>query len=394
MKQLTNMLETTFFEAHARQKRIIELQHVQAAAVAISNPKRLELLRQRTESICAVAERDNIQVGDYVEVSSADKLPFRFQRYAGKRGVVKKKSDSKYTGQKMFQNTQAELSYDLLLDDGGMCTLSQSNMVTSGMSEPDYRQAVKALRGKALTEECDELPMAMQEAVKAVHTRVAQDRLPLLSLLEASPLLMQSSHLSFQEFYTALGICQGHRLPEGNLPWQFGPWWGNTLRLGQEMNGFGLGLKKASGCADVLNLDGIDGRLPPSPSRTMAVLGIAQIMPHLQKLVLCNNTLEDKDAVVLAAALVKCESEGTPCSLQELDLSENNIRCAATTVWHSNGQYDYTPFPITTFARFLRTKSLTWVDMRVNPIDGDAKTAMKEVAASVQGRVEQLTFVI
>ena len=51
------------------------------------------------------------------------------------------------------------------------------------------------------------------EALRAVRERVAADKLPLLSLLQADPLQIQSSHLSFQEYYTACAIREGRPLP-------------------------------------------------------------------------------------------------------------------------------------------------------------------------------------
>ena len=38
----------------------------------------------------------------------------------------------------------------------------------------------------------------LRQAMRAIRERVSQDRLPLISLLQAEPLQMQSSHLSFQ----------------------------------------------------------------------------------------------------------------------------------------------------------------------------------------------------
>ena len=43
----------------------------------------------------------------------------------------------------------------------------------------------------------------MHAALAELRERVLQDRLPLMSLLQIEPLQMQSSHLSFQEFYAA-----------------------------------------------------------------------------------------------------------------------------------------------------------------------------------------------
>ena len=57
-----------------------------------------------------------------------------------------------------------------------------------------------------------------------------------LSLLEAHPLEIQSSHLSFQEFFAARAICKGMQLPPASAkPWQWPPWWQNLLRLGADM---------------------------------------------------------------------------------------------------------------------------------------------------------------
>ena len=59
---------------------------------------------------------------------------------------------------------------------------------------PAFRRAVEALPSRA------------REAVGAVRERVAQDRLPLLSLLQVEPLQMQSSHLSFQASHSLSSI--------------------------------------------------------------------------------------------------------------------------------------------------------------------------------------------
>jgi len=107
----------------------------------------------------------------------------------------------------------------------------------------------------ALRKACALLPAAMQAAVRAVQERVLQDRLPLLSLLQAEPLQLQSSHLSFQEYFAARSICNGRRFPAAcGAPWRWPPWWANALRLGLEMGDvFRQGLLRSSGRAEVLN---------------------------------------------------------------------------------------------------------------------------------------------
>ena len=47
-----------------------------------------------------------------------------------------------------------------------------------------------------------------REALADVRNRVARDELPLLSLLQAEPLQLQSSHLSFQEYFAARALYE------------------------------------------------------------------------------------------------------------------------------------------------------------------------------------------
>lgn len=53
-------------------------------------------------------------------------------------------------------------------------------------------------------------------------------------LLQVEPLQVQSSHLSFQEYYAARAICSRMSL-SGSPPWQWPAWWANPLKLGAEM---------------------------------------------------------------------------------------------------------------------------------------------------------------
>ena len=71
-----------------------------------------------------------------------------------------------------------------------------------------------AERRAAIRAACEaNLPPGKREAVQVMQERVQADRLPLLNLVQASPLEMQSSHLSFQEFFAATAICHGFELP-------------------------------------------------------------------------------------------------------------------------------------------------------------------------------------
>ena len=56
--------------------------------------------------------------------------------------------------------------------------------------------------------ECLQLTPKLREALAEVRDRVTRDELPLLSLLQAEPLQLQSSHLSFQEYFAACALCE------------------------------------------------------------------------------------------------------------------------------------------------------------------------------------------
>ena len=68
-----------------------------------------------------------------------------------------------------------------------------------------------------------------------MRERVVEGKLPLLSLLEASPLRVQSSHLSFQEYFAACALCEEGTQLSGAPFWQWEAEWANTLALGADM---------------------------------------------------------------------------------------------------------------------------------------------------------------
>ena len=115
----------------------------------------------------------------------------------------------------------------------------------------------KLLNSNAIFCGCGRLPAAARDALDEVRLRVARDELPLLSLLQTEPLRLQSSHLSFQEYFAACALCEGTRL-SGTPPWQWRAWWANAVKIGSGMGDkFGKGLLRAAGVeGDSLNLDG------------------------------------------------------------------------------------------------------------------------------------------
>ena len=126
---------------------------------------------------------------------------------------------------------------------GGMGAIGLRQLLQAAFFEAHVRQA------RVITS--DHLEAASRRvggarALLLLKERVAADRMPLLSLLQASPLQLQASHLSFQEFFTCQAICEGATPPLP--PWALPAWWANTLRLGTEMSAaFGEGLARAAG---------------------------------------------------------------------------------------------------------------------------------------------------
>ena len=111
-------------------------------------------------------------------------------------------------------------------------------------------------RSRRVRQAVEALPAEMRDALHTVKERVAQDRLPLLTLLQADPLEVQSSHLSFQEYFAACALCKEGTKLSGVRPWQWPAWWANAVAIGGEMGEvFGKGLLRAAGVeGDTLSL--------------------------------------------------------------------------------------------------------------------------------------------
>lgn len=166
---------------------------------------------------------------------------------------------------------------------------------TATIGDTEARDAgVRSLVGSLAKEERD--------TIVGLCDRVQQDRLPLLSLIQASPLEMQSSHLSFQEFYAARAICAGYRLPpEASAPWRWSPWWHNTLRLGQEIGEqFQQGLLRSAHCAA---LSVLDIRSQVGGDRSTSLTAIALLLKAVNAADLRDNLITDYEAGLLAATL-------------------------------------------------------------------------------------------
>ena len=227
---LESLLQTIFFEAHVAEERIIDEEQLLSAALGKHDPTRLKAVRVETAALPHY--EGPLVEGHIVEVTSdKEELPFK-----GRRGRLDK---------------FGSLHVRVYFPDGTKTGLLKADGVkSSGLDQDAYDQYLvssKQSRVSLLRGACSTLPDDLSDALSAVRERVAQDRLPLLSLVQAEPLQVQSSHLSFQEFYAARAICSGRAL-SGPLPWQWGVWWANVLRLGDEMgSAFEQGLLRAAG---------------------------------------------------------------------------------------------------------------------------------------------------
>ena len=132
--------------------------------------------------------------------------------HQGKRGVITRDDKSSNPYKVTFADGK-ESGY-----------LKPDQLTSSGLDQLDET----ALLGRAMAVSAAEvraacetrLPGAMRDALAEVRRRVANDQLPLLSLLQAEPLQLQSSHLSFQEYFAARALCEEGAVLSGAPPWR------------------------------------------------------------------------------------------------------------------------------------------------------------------------------
>jgi hypothetical protein len=217
-----------------------------------------------------------------------------------------------------------------------------------------------------------------RETLDEMHTRVALDQLPLLTVLQADPLLLQSSHLSFQEFFAAKGLCAQGTVLRGEPPWQWPVWWWNALRFGTEMDGFRRGLLSAAGVTSGnLNLCGQLGG-----HRPMVLKVVAEFVAVLTSLDLSHNDLDENAGKVLASAL---RSTGV---LTSLNLSANRL-CG---VYHERGERcgSYTATGISEICLALKNNAcLTSLNLSWNMLSGFRDNLQD---SAVKAICELLTF--
>ena len=347
LAQLGALLQATFFEAHAMQRRVIDETVMDEAALGLVRPNVLHAIRADMAPFEGRAEP-----GHYVEVLAGPCV--------GKRGVV----SARPFRVRFVDGTSSE-------------ELRESDFRSSGLDEQSgraFEARQRQQRRSAVRAACEQLPPVTREALREMRVRVTQDRLPLLKLLQLEPLQMQSSHLSFQEYYTACALCLGRRLPtSAAAPWRWDAWWRNTLLLGAEMGeAFGRGLLMAvSESAELLDLNSkIAGDRPTS------LLAISQLLRGCASVTLAHNTLVPHEALPLAEGL------RASTSLLRLSLASNHL-CG---VWFDNGRFEgeYSPMGIGALADALVANgSLTTLDLSQNCLGVSYINGVR--AASIEG---------
>ena len=279
---LTSLLEATFFEAHAAQVRAFGDEQLNRAALALFSPDEFNQKLQELELKVLELEKEQGAESSYIKVSKVQGDSFEVGKkvhYQGEEMVVSKgvDSDGEIKLKKWVQYP------NLIIDD----------------------------------DTCAALPAEAKEVLRVVRERVAQDRLPLLSLLEAEPLQMQSSHLSFQEYFVVRAICTGkHRLPLGSPPWQWGPFWANVVKLGSEKGTkFGSGLLHAAGVEG----DELDISQQLGGDRPTVLAVVCALMGSFRVLDLSDNNLDPAEGAALAEGLSTLQSlEYAACASNRL----------------------------------------------------------------------------
>ena len=364
LNALSSLLDAIFFRAHAAQRRLIEEQHVDAAALELGAPATLAAIEWP-------AYKGRVRTGQVVRLLRGE--------HAGANGVLS--ADARGD---LINGRRPRKPYKVSFASGASSGwVKESDLVSSGLDQVSFAARFGGEgRRKAMHAAVAALPAWLREAVQAVRTHVSHDQLPLLSLLQSQPLLMQSAHLSFQEYYAARAIFKGMALP-GEPPWRWSAWWANTLQLGSELgDGFGLGLVRAAGLSGSLDLSGqIGGHRPTSvaavaqlihglevidlsennlsPAEVVMIARAVQSSPTLTALSLSKNSIGDAGAVALATALVR-GSKLTTLNLFGTSLSEQGCRALVAAVAVS--------------------KTLLRLNLQFNALKGDSKRLLEAAA--------------
>jgi hypothetical protein len=315
--ELTRLLQRIFFEAHVTQRRLIEDRQLDEAALGLEAPEALAKIRWAAAAAAAKMPFEpfhgRAEMGHYVEVTEEGV-------HKGRRGVITTDDKSGNPYKVTFANGTVSgwLKPNELRSSGLVGMVGEMAALQRAMdaSAPAVRVACEA-----------HLSEAMREVLRTVRERVLVDALPLLSVWQSEPLQLQSSHLSFQEYFAAIALCEEGTELSGTPPWHWPAWWANAVKLGAEIPGdrFGRGLLRAAGVTgDTLDLSRKLGGDPPTVRRVLAA--VVANAGEVRTLNLSQNKLDAEDARALAPALMKTTA------LKNCSLLKNSLDVESATM--------------------------------------------------------------
>jgi Ran GTPase-activating protein (RanGAP) involved in mRNA processing and transport len=309
--ELKRLLQRIFFEAHVAQRRLIEDRQLDEAALGLEAPEALAKIRAEAAKMPFEPFNGRAEMGHYVEVTKEGE-------HKGRRGVITadNKSDNPYKVTFANGTVSGWLKPNALRSSGLNETAFLQRTMDASASEAAVRVACEA-----------HLSEAMREVLRTVRECVLVDALPLLSLWQSEPLQLQSSHLSFQEYFAAIALCEEGTELSGTPPWQWPAWWANAVKLGAEIPGdrFGHGLLRAAGVTgDTLDLSQQLGGDRPTVRRVLAA--VVANASELRTLNLSQNKLDAEDARALAPTLMKTTA------LKNCSLLKNSLDVESATM--------------------------------------------------------------
>ena len=378
--EVRRLLQRVFFAAHVAQRREIESWQLDEAALGLELPEVLAAIRKREIEAPFPIFEGRAEKGHYVEVVEGEHL--------GKRGVIS-------------EDDRSSRPYIVIFADGNESNyLYPRQLKSSGFDEAKYYVRATAASANEMSDACTQLPAEMRGALEEIRHRIKRDELPLLSLLQAQPLRLQSSHLSFQEYFAARTLCEEGTVLSGVSPWQWPVWWANVVTIGAEMgDAFGHGLLRSAGVrGDTLDLRGkLRGDLP-------TVLRVIVEMLQTNALTECNllnNGLLDTESATILAKLGTERGimlSGIKRDQQEADFRELGLKPADAILIASDLTVTHTLTSIDLHGNELGAEggkalagalagntTLTKIYLEYNDMGNDAKKALREASRSRKG---------
>ena len=206
--------------------------------------------------------------------------------------------------------------------------MSDDSLTSSGLDETKVLARAMAACADDVRTACEaKLSDGMRKALRTVRERVMRDELPLLSLLQAEPLQLQASHLSFQEYFAARALCEEGTVLSGAPPWQWPAWWANAVKLGEEMGEpFARGLLRAAGVeGDALDLSAKLGGDRPTVLRVVVLFSAVLTSVDLSSNQLCGLDWQGKGTYDASGIIALSEALKVTAVLTSLDLFGNSI---------------------------------------------------------------------